>query len=219
MATFKSLRRAVRSRLPIPRSWLFSYIYSCGRWFTGESRSGPGSSLEYTRGLRAQLPRILSDFRVRTMLDAPCGDFHWMSQVPLDLDQYVGADIVPAMIKDNQLNYERADRKFIVLDIAREIPSKVDLIFCRDCLFHFPLKLALKALQNFRASGSRYLLTTTFPEGSNQNVASGYHYQINLQAPPFSFPPPLVTVRDCPDSSSNRVMALWEFSDLPQIET
>src|SRR5438128_829316 len=124
--TLKDLRRAIRSRLPIPRSWLFSYIYSCGRWGHGESRSGPGSSLASTRNLREHLPGVLSQLGVRSMLDAPCGDFHWMSQVPLALEQYIGADIVPAMIRDNQRRYATGNRRFIVMDIVREVPPRVD---------------------------------------------------------------------------------------------
>jgi hypothetical protein len=193
---------------------LFSYIYKLGRWFDGESRSGAGSSLAYTQNLRERLPALLHELGVRTLLDVPCGDFHWMSHVPLMLDKYVGADIVPAMIRDNQRRHPRADRNFVVLDIVRTIPPKVDLIFCRDCLFHFPFALAFKALQNFRSSGSRYLLTTTFFDGENENVASGYYYRINLETPPFNFPPPIRSIQDSPDQPT-RQMALWELASLP----
>ena len=48
-----------------------------------------GLTLMYTKNLREQLPNILPQFEIRIMLDAPCGDFHWMSQVPLNLDQYI----------------------------------------------------------------------------------------------------------------------------------
>lgn len=211
--TLTKLRQAIRSRLPIPRSWLFSYIYKWGRWFDGESRSGAGSSLAYTENLRAELPGLLSKFGVRTLLDVPCGDFHWMNHVSLPLDQYVGGDIVAAMVRDNAERHARADRNFIVLDIVKTIPEPVDLILCRDCLFHFPFALALKALRNFQASGSRYLLTTTFFDGVNEPVASGYFYQINLQEPPFNFPPPILSIQDSPVQPT-RHMALWELSAL-----
>ncbi len=211
---FQKLRRAIRSRLPIPRSWLFSYIYSWGRWGEGESRSGPGSTLAYTQNLRERLPGVLSELGIRTMLDVPCGDFHWMSQVPLALGPYIGADIVPAMIRDNEKKHARADRRFMVLDIVSQVPPKVDLIFCRDCLFHFPFALAFKALRNFQASGSRYLMTSTFFDGVNESVASGYFYRINLQSAPFNFPSPVLAIQDSPDQPS-RHMAVWEMSMLP----
>ncbi len=212
--TLTKLRQAIRRRLPIPRSWLFSYIYRWGGWFDGESRSGYGSSLAYTENLRAELPGLLARLGVRTLLDVPCGDFHWMSHVPLDLERYVGADIVRAMIRDNEQRHGRADRSFIVLDIVKTIPQPVDLILCRDCLFHFPFALALKSLRNFQASGSRYLLTTTFFDGINEPVKSGFFYRINLQEPPFNFPPPILSIRDSPEPQT-RHLALWELSALP----
>ncbi len=210
----KNLRRFIRSRLPIPRSWLFGYIYSFGRWSDGKSRSGPGSSLEYTRELREQLPKVVSEFGIRTMLDAPCGDFYWMSHVSLEIDQYIGADIVPAIIKDNQRRFAQGNRRFIVLDVIDEVPPTVDLIFCRDCLFHFPTKLALTALRNFRASGSRYLLTTSFKGTRNEEVAIGYFYCINLEAEPFNFAPPILRIHDSPDDPA-RFLGLWDLSSLP----
>lgn len=213
-STFQKIRRAIRSRLPIPRSWLFSYIYSWGRWGAGESKSGPGSSMAYTANLRAELPGLIRDLGVRAMLDVPCGDMHWMSQVELPLEQYIGADIVPAMIRDNERRHASPQRRFQVLDIVTTVPPKVDLIFCRDCLFHFPQALAFKALRNFQASGSRYLLVSTFFDGVNENVASAYFYQMNLQAPPFQFPPPLRAIQDSPEVPS-RHMGLWELATLP----
>ena len=42
--------------------------------------------------------RLLSRRRVRSILDAPCGDFYWMKEVALcDID-YIGADIVEEII-------------------------------------------------------------------------------------------------------------------------
>ena len=213
MSSLVKLRRAIRSRLPIPRSWIFSYIYRYARWGSGESRSGCGSSLAYTHNLREELPAMVSQYRIRTIFDAPCGDFHWLSRVTLDIDRYVGADIVTSMIRDNQRRYADGTRSFIVFDIVRDPAPAVDLIFCRDCLFHLPLALALRALRNFKASGSRYLLTTTFFGGVNKNVASGYHYCINLEAPPFAFPPPILRIKDSP-ANEDRYMGLWDLFDL-----
>lgn len=148
------------------------------------------------------------------MLDVPCGDLHWMSQVELPVEHYIGADIVPAIVRDNQQRHAAAFRRFQVLDIVTTVAPQVDLIFCRDCLFHFPLELALKALRNFQASGSKYLLVSTFFDGVNENVASAYFYRMNLQAAPFGFPPPLRSIQDSPEDPG-RHMGLWRLSDLP----
>ena len=73
----------------------FREIYLRGTWGGTESASGPGSSVEETRVLRRVLPDILRDMSVRSMLDIPCGDFHWMQHVDLSGVDYVGADVVP----------------------------------------------------------------------------------------------------------------------------
>ena len=111
-----------------------------------------------------------------------------------------------------------ADRiKSFVLDIARDVPPKVDLIFCRDCLFHFPIALAWDALRNFQASGSRYLFTTTFLDGVNENVTlpAITTSASNLEAAPFNFPPPILSIPDSSDYPT-RFMAFVELSTLPR---
>jgi hypothetical protein len=46
-------------------------------WSATESRSGIGSGLEQTVSIRSSLPKLLSKYGVRTLLDAGCRDFHW----------------------------------------------------------------------------------------------------------------------------------------------
>ena len=50
------------------------------------------------------------------------------------------------------------------MDLVNDELPKVDLIFCRDCLFHLPNDMILKALENIYKSKSKYLLTTTFTD-------------------------------------------------------
>ena len=60
---------------------VFESIMALNRWSGEESRSGPGSTLIYTYNLRRQLIEFLAQFPVKTIFDAPCGDFHWMREV------------------------------------------------------------------------------------------------------------------------------------------
>jgi hypothetical protein len=60
------------------RERLFTNIYRSNHWGGADSVSGGGSDLEQTSALRAALPGVLQRLGVRTLLDAPCGDFHWM---------------------------------------------------------------------------------------------------------------------------------------------
>ncbi len=55
---------------------IFRRFYRANYWGNKHSRSGGGSDLTQTAEVRKQLPSLLSEFDVRTMLDIPCGDWH-----------------------------------------------------------------------------------------------------------------------------------------------
>lgn len=59
---------------------VFTLIYKFNKWRGTESVSGPGSSLHESRELIHKLPLLLNLFEINSILDAPCGDFHWMKQ-------------------------------------------------------------------------------------------------------------------------------------------
>src|SRR5271157_5357504 len=54
-----------------------------------ESVSGPGSTLEATKFLQRALPELIHEYGIKTMLDIPCGDGNWISQVDLGLERYI----------------------------------------------------------------------------------------------------------------------------------
>ena len=75
---------------------------------------------------------------------------------------------------------------------------RADAILCRDCLVHLSDASIAQALKNFKASGSRYLLTTSFPQHQNSSIVQeGYQWQpLNLQAPPFLLGEPLAVIEE-----------------------
>ncbi|MFZ0888802.1 MAG: class I SAM-dependent methyltransferase [Candidatus Binataceae bacterium] len=199
---------------------VFRDIYRYNLWGGGESRSGQGSTLQSTVSVRAQLPGIIRRFGIRTMLDAPCGDFHWMSRVPLGLDLYIGGDIVPEVIESNRRLYDTDSgrRRFRVLDITRNPIPKVDLIFCRHCMIHVPLAEAQRCLNNFRRSGSTYLMATTVPDCKlNRDIRSGGFRPLNLQLAPFLLPEPLAQIHDAViiegRSQGDGWLYMWKLND------
>ena len=76
-----------------PYSLKFRVYYKERAW-GGDSASGPGSSLRRTRNIRQQLPALIGQLQINSILDVPCGDFHWMRHVNLDGISYCGVDIV-----------------------------------------------------------------------------------------------------------------------------
>jgi SAM-dependent methyltransferase len=212
-------RRTRVSRDPMVA--VFSAIYHDNAWSSKESLSGPGSELAPTTRLRAELPMLTRELSVRSLLDAPCGDFHWMREVRLDLDRYIGVDIVPELIRANQRKYGDGTRRFICLDITRDELPQADLILCRDCLVHLSFPDIASALRKFQESGSAYLLTTTFAGLSkNAEIMTGDWRPIEFQLPPFNFPMPTKLIREGVDLSdelpeADKCLGLWRLADIP----
>jgi hypothetical protein len=198
---------------------VFSSYYDRHVWGRGaESISGGGSTTAATETIRSALPKLISDFGVRTMLDIPCGDGNWMSQVPLNLDLYIGADIVQQLVDFNLRRWgETERRKFAKLDLTRDGLPRVDLIFCRDCLVHLSDANVIRGLANIKASGSTYLISTTFPNhAENADIVDGEWRPINLERQPFNLPPPLKLVCEGLTESSccDKSLGLWRIDQL-----
>ena len=134
----------------------FTDIYYGNGWAGDESVSGAGSTLEHTLNLRRQLPELLEKFEIRSIFDAPCGDFNWMRHVIRNCNnvEYVGGDIVAPMIDALNANYSGPSIKFIHVDLTKGPLPTVDLMFCRDCMCHLSFANTQHVLQNFVRSGS-----------------------------------------------------------------
>lgn len=200
----------------LSRQKRFQRIHDKNQWGSEESLSGAGSTLEATTSIRRELPQLIEELGVRSMLDAPCGDLNWMAHI-LDqcpqLERYVGIDIVPALIERNRAEHRGPNLEFRHADIVTDPLPEVDLIFNRDCLLHLSFADAQKALRNFVRSGSRYLLTSTHPKTTqNQDIVTGRWRSRNLQLPPFNLPPPIRTIEE---DAHEGVMGLWRLGDLP----
>ncbi len=197
---------------------MFTDIYRNSSFGGKDSRSGAGSDLIQTAEVRRRLPALLQQIGIQTMLDIPCGDFHWMKAVELDV-RYTGADVVAEMIQRNQQQYGNESHRFVTLDLVRDELAKVDLVFCRDVLVHFSFEDVFAALRNIKRSGSEYLLTTTFTaRDGNIDIRTGQWRPLNLERPPFGFPPPILIINEkCTEgdgSWGDKSLGLWKVRDL-----
>jgi hypothetical protein len=197
----------------------FTPFYTENRWADSESASGPGSTLTRTSKLRNELPGLLKEIGARTLIDAPCGDFNWMKDTDLGVEQYIGVDIIPDLIARNQNLYGNDQRRFALLDLTRDKLPQVDVILCRDCFIHFSYRHIAAALKNFKRSRSTYLLTNTYPAWQqNADIRTGDFRQINLLLPPFNFPPPLRDIDEkYPEEAQKffgKTLGLWKLADL-----
>jgi SAM-dependent methyltransferase len=170
----------------------FRRHYELHDWLEPETVSGRGSSLARTGAIRRDLPPLFADLGVRSLLDAGCGDFNWFRAVAADLDSYLGVEVVEELVAVNRARHGTDRRQFACLDVIRDPLPRVDLILCRDCLVHLKNRQVRAALDNFRRSGSRYLLATTFTgEHANEDAPLGGWRPQNLEREPFALGPPL----------------------------
>lgn len=190
---------------------VFTNIYKKSAWWTGETHSGPGSDLLPTQIIREEIVKVIQQFNVTSLLDIPCGDFHWMQKVPLDI-QYIGADIVKDLVESNQKQYQKNNVTFIHADIIQGDLPQVDLILCRDCLVHFPHEQIWQALKNIKRSGSKYLLATSHIKTThNKNIRMSEWQPLNLLAEPFNLPTPLLIISE---GLADKSLVLWNIQDL-----
>ena len=203
-------------------SQVFDAYYRSNKWGDPDSRSGKGSNLTSTQDLRAKLPSILHDLGVRSLLDLPCGDFFWMQHVDLGGIHYTGGDIVPSLIEENARSFAGPDRQFAVVDLITGPIPQNDLIFTRDCLVHLSLAHVKAAVRNIKASGSTWLLTTTYPGiAENTEIATGEWRALDLTLAPFAFGPPVQIIEEgqghVRGQAPNKMLGLWRIADLPDL--
>lgn len=197
------------------RHEVFRRIALTNKWKDAESVSGPGSTLEYTEKLRSALPGLFKQFRINTVLDAPCGDYNWMQHVERPGVSYIGGEIVPELVDRNNERYADETTRFVVCDILEDKLPAVDLWICRDVLFHFPEADIFRTLANLFRSDIKYILTSDHPEQErNYDIAVGRFRTLNLMIEPFRFPEPLLWIDDWIDPYPVRRMGLWEVESL-----
>ena len=201
-------RRIARSADP---KAAFTTIYRLNFWGSRESVSGNGSTLASTEVFRAEFAALLGALGIRSILDAPCGDFNWMQFVPLPPGtRYLGADIVDEIIARRRSRRAGPDRDFVVLDLIGDDHPTADLWLCRDALIHLSNADIFRALARFVRSGTPFCLMTTHPDvRRNRDIPTGLMRPINLTAPPFALPPPRRALADRPAGEKPRLLGLW----------
>jgi hypothetical protein len=194
---------------------IFTEIYSKNLWQSTQSVSGTGSEYINVLELIKELPIVFKKFNINSILDIPCGDYNWIKNIDLTNITYIGADIVNDLIESNKQKYNNID--FRVLDITNDKLPMVDLIFVRDCLGHLSNENVLKAIQNMKESGSKFLLATSFTKYDvNTDIENGGWKCINLMISPFFLTPIYLINEDCKEGYPNyndKCMILFKLND------
>ena len=206
----KTLARARRPDWRRSNAHRFGLVYTNRFWDVGGSASGPGSdrgSPSVDHALRV-LEDVADRFAVRSIADIPCGDFNWIggwlaTRPGID---YTGYDIVPDLIARNRQDWPGF--RFELLDVTRRKPARADLIFCKDLINHQRERDVRATLANMAASGSEWLLITSNRGAENVDLdlfAPGASRPLDLCAPPYDLPPPVM---------SDHYLSLWRLADV-----
>lgn len=199
---------------------VFEKIYQTNYWAGEDSVSGQGSDIQQTKVVVKELSKLLVDLEVVNFLDVPCGDFFWMQQVHLQGISYLGGDIVPAMVEQNKQQYRTVKNvDFQVINLIEDPLPPSDLLLVRDCLVHLPFKDIEACLKNIMDGNIEYLLTTTFTNRTkNYDIPIGEWRPLNLEKPPFNFPPPILLINEgCTQGQGafeDKALGLWRIKDL-----
>jgi len=176
----------------VSRESVFTSIWRNNYWGSGESLSGPGSTLDYTREIRQRMPTMFNDYHIHSIFDAPCGDFHWMKHVLQDANfSYLGGDIVGDIVKTNKEKFSSTKIDFIKFDLTADVFPSADLWLCRSVFYHLSNRDIYLALEQFAESNIMYILTTnhlTDVSHVNEDIQTGGWRLLNLLLAPFNFP-------------------------------
>lgn len=195
----------------------FQGLYLDGGWSgtDGETVSGSGSTLEYTEGVRHFLPFVFETYDITSVVDAPCGDFHWFKEIPFQTLDYVGLDIVPELIESNRQNFEAENRRFHCADVTCDPLPAADAFLCRDLLLHIPFEDCWNVLRNAVSSEFEYIMISSYDVAKNTDVDGAFGYRpLNLQRPPFNLPAAEASIPDFITGFRTRHLLLWRREQL-----
>lgn len=198
-------------------------VYQNNSWDGDESVSGRGSSRVNTKHIEKELPYLINNLNIGSILDIPCGDFAWMPRLLANLPDHIkyhGADIVEEIIENNQ-QYSNERVSFSSLDITSDELPYADLVFVRDCFNHLPFENIFQAFRNIKQSGAKYLVITHFnwKDQPNNDIKIGKRVnwrKLNYTLQPFLFNNPLDLIVEGSSEVGGRdkTLAIWKVSDI-----
>ena len=108
---------------------IFETIYKRNLWESKESVSGKGSEKAAVQSIIKELPLILEKYGIKSLIDAPCGDYLWMSTLKFKFEKYLGVDIVSDLILKNKEKYAASTINFECADITDYEFPDFDAVF------------------------------------------------------------------------------------------
>tara|TARA_B100001057_G_C22605479_1_gene854459 strand:+ start:76 stop:810 length:735 start_codon:yes stop_codon:yes gene_type:complete len=204
----------------------FSYIYKSKYWQNIEegSLSGGGSNYISTSHIKKELGEFIECNQIKSMIDIPCGDWKWMSELDLMGIDYFGYDIVDDLILENKKRYAKENISFGVKNLIYEKLPKSDLIIIRDLLVHLDHNDIIKCLLNLDSSDFKFVGITNYPSLlSHKNRIFGDYLRLgdkwrplNLSIYPYNLPSPNFDINDTnnlTEIDKGKYISIWSKSN------
>jgi 2-polyprenyl-3-methyl-5-hydroxy-6-metoxy-1,4-benzoquinol methylase len=170
---------------------LFTDTYNLNSWGDSQSKSGGGSSLEYTESIRKFLVNFIKEKKIEKIFDCSCGDWNWMKEIKDNFVNYLGNDIVDDIIHVNNEKYSSDTIKFVCGDLIETLSKfedgHFDLIICRHTLEHLPTDYVKKCLELIsKKTNYAFITSSTLEDNTELNNFNGVSARgINLNLPPY----------------------------------
>jgi ubiquinone/menaquinone biosynthesis C-methylase UbiE len=178
---------------------VFTAIYNQDLWNMGQtdSKSGLGSSDDFTKHIRMTLLEVINRYHMKNMIDTSCGDLYWMKTIlPFVNCDYLGLDIVQSLIETNREVTKKISNDHAIefkhaafLEYINTLPDQsVDLILCRHTCEHLPTDYVIQFIKEAKRVSKYLLLTTHKHANANRDVeiTETPYRPINLNLTPYS---------------------------------
>lgn len=162
----------------------FNKIYTTNLWGTG---SGVGSSPENVIPYVQFLATLIERYKIKSVLDLGCGDWHFSRLLNWDGIQYLGVDVASSVIEKNRKEYQKGNIQFMCGEVS-DVPNlgTYDMVIMKDVLQHLSYATIFKILDFVKKN--KYLLITN-DIAWNKDIKDGEGWPRNMAEEPFNLVP------------------------------
>ena len=186
---------------------VFNSIYKSNHWNKSQkfnlnqSYSGPGSVANsiQTNNLISEFEKFFKENNIKNILDAPCGDCAWISNIFDNDIKYTGVDIVEDLINKNKLTFEsKSNINFYCKDLSEYNDfDDYDFILMRDFFIHLPIPIIKNILTNLKNSNCKYFAFNNYENiNTSKEISTGQHRKINVLKEPFNLNMPFYKIQE-----------------------
>jgi SAM-dependent methyltransferase len=142
---------------------------------------------EHAQPYVLMLQRFLHDHEVHSVVDLGCGDWQFSRLIDWSGVEYLGLDVVEAVVEANRKEFATDSIAFEVTSVGEPLPP-ADLVVCKDVLQHLPLAGVAHYLAEFRRGYEHALVTNdVYPDrDTNVEIPPGAGRAIRPDLEPFS---------------------------------